>query len=455
MLNVQRRHRPPCTREEWDQRSCAGKGAKCPILIRGTLNGSRVQLSTAKFLPPEHARDLEAARALALEWERTGVPARPAEYEPAIPSSPEAPESSSYIAVERAVAAYMADSRDRGNSESTLQKKGSIFERRTAQDPKNREALIPSQTTSLLRYCDQKGIRFLPELDLNAVRDWRSTWRVNSLVRQKRQGQVLGFFWFCERAGWLPRNYASDITRGLGRIQVKVTQTGYFQPHEYKAVIDATYLYSDRPSIDKHDSSTLGGERIRALTELMRWTGLRIRDAVTLERNRLAHDPATGIWSVMVYQKKTGDPVYCPIPPDVADALRTVPASQKGNTNEQYFFWTGSGLPKTIVSNWQRSYGKLFTLAALKEPGGLLKRCHPHMLRDTFAVESLLAGMRLEEVSTILGHSSVRITERHYMPWVRARQTSLNQSVMESWAKQGKVPASKPALIQTRRPGAA
>jgi hypothetical protein len=80
MLNVQRRHRPPCTREEWDQRSCAGKGAKCPILIRGTLNGSRVQLSTAKFLPPDRARDFEAARALALEWERTGVAARPTEY---------------------------------------------------------------------------------------------------------------------------------------------------------------------------------------------------------------------------------------------------------------------------------------------------------------------------------------------------------------------------------------
>ena len=104
---------------------------------------------------------------------------------------------------------------------------------------------------SLVRYCDLKGFRFLAELDLNAIRDWRATWNVNSLVRQKRQGQVLGFLWFCERAGWLPRNYASDITRGLGRIQVKATQTGYFQPHEYKAIIDATYLYSDRPSIDK------------------------------------------------------------------------------------------------------------------------------------------------------------------------------------------------------------
>jgi integrase/recombinase XerD len=187
----------------------------------------------------------------------------------------------------------------------------------------------------------------------------------------------------------------------------------------------------------------------------MRWTGLRIRDAVTLERNRLSRDSSTDLWSVMVYQKKTGDPVYCPIPPDVAQALLAVPASQKGNMNEQYFFWTGAGLPKTVVSNWQRSYGKLFKLAALKETSGKLKRCHPHMFRDTFAVESLLAGMRLEEVSTILGHSSVRITEKHYMPWVRARQASLNQSVMESWAKQGKVPTKKSAVVQIRRPDVA
>src|SRR5580658_2410716 len=174
MLNVQRRHQAPCTRPEWDQRSCAGKGAKCPVLIIGTVNGSRVRLSTAKFLPPEKARDLEAGRALALEWERTGVVARPAEYAPIPALAAELPEDSSGLPIERAVAAFMADSRDRGNSEATLQKKATIFERRTARDPKNREALIPSQATSLLRHCDQKGIRFLSELDLNTVRDWRS-----------------------------------------------------------------------------------------------------------------------------------------------------------------------------------------------------------------------------------------------------------------------------------------
>jgi integrase/recombinase XerD len=236
----------------------------------------------------------------------------------------------------------------------------------------------------------------------------------------------------------------------LGRIEVKATQTGYFNPNEYKTLIEATYIYSDRPSVDKHNCSTLGGDRIRALTELMRWTGLRIRDAVTLERNRLGFDEGNQMWNVMVYQKKTGDPVYCPIPPHVADLLLNAPASQKANTNERYFFWTGVGLAKTIASNWQRSYGKLFKLAALKESDGAPKRCHPHMFRDTFAVKSLLSGMRLEEVSVILGHSSVKITEKHYMPWVRARQASLNQSVMQSWIRQGIVKPDGPVRPSKR-----
>jgi integrase len=426
MLKAQKRHQAPCTRAEWDQRSCAGKGANCPVLIIGTLNGNRVRLSTAKYLPPDKSRDLESARDLALLWEKVGQPVRPEEYTAAAPQTSES--DTPPPSVEMAVAAFMADAKDRGNSEATYYKKHLVFEK------------------LLKDFCAAKGFRFLSELDLSALREWRSTWKVDALSRYKRQGQVLGFLWFCERAGWLPRNYAEDMTKGLGKIQVKARQTGYFMPSEYKAIVDATYIYSDRPTIDRQNTLTIGGARIRALTEVMRWTGLRIRDAVTLERHRLSLDPNTGMWSVMVYQRKTGDPVYCPIPPHVAEQLQNVPASQKGNTNERYFFWTGQGNAKTIVTNWQRSYGKLFKLAGLKEADGTAKRSHPHMFRDTFAVESLLSGMRIEEVSTILGHSSIKVTERHYMPWVRARQTSLNQSVMQSWIAQGIVkPPNAPA----------
>ncbi len=49
---------------------------------------------------------------------------------------------------------------------------------------------------------------------------------------------------------------------------------------------------------------------------------------------------------------------------------------------------------------------------------------HIHRFRDTFAVELLLARVPIDQVAILLGHSSVRITEKHYSPWVRARQAT-------------------------------
>jgi hypothetical protein len=36
-------------------------------------------------------------------------------------------------------------------------------------------------------------------------------------------------------------------------------------------------------------------------------------------------------------------------------------------------------------------------------------------------------------VSILLGHSSIRVTERHYSPWVKARQDQVEANVMRAW----------------------
>jgi len=55
------------------------------------------------------------------------------------------------------------------------------------------------------------------------------------------------------------------------------------------------------------------------------------------------------------------------------------------------------------------------------------------MFRDTFAVELLLAGVPIDQVSILLAHSSVKITEKHYAPWVKARQEQMEPNVQRAW----------------------
>lgn len=99
---------------------------------------------------------------------------------------------------------------------------------------------------------------------------------------------------------------------------------------------------------------------------------------------------------------------------------------QTPSDNPKYFFWNGRCSPISAVKIWERTFQRLFELA--KVPGGTL-----HRFRDTFAVELLLKGVALDQVSILLGHSSVKITEIHYAPWVKARQEQLEVAIRKAW----------------------
>jgi len=98
------------------------------------------------------------------------------------------------------------------------------------------------------------------------------------------------------------------------------------------------------------------------------------------------------------------------------------------NENERYFFYDGTSQPKSMVKNWDRVFMKVGETADPTVPN-----CHPHRFRDTFAVSLLLKGVSLDSVSKLLGHSSITITERHYAPWVKARQDQLESEVRRIW----------------------
>jgi integrase/recombinase XerD len=105
------------------------------------------------------------------------------------------------------------------------------------------------------------------------------------------------------------------------------------------------------------------------------------------------------------------------MPTSVVERIAAVPS-----TNDRYFFYDVKSQPESMVKSWDRVFQKI---GASADP--TIADCHPHRFRDTFAVSLLLKGVSLESVSKLLGHSSIKITERHYAPWVKARQEQLRR----------------------------
>jgi integrase len=154
--------------------------------------------------------------------------------------------------------------------------------------------------------------------------------------------------------------------------------------------------------------------RLRGLMLVMRHAGLRIADAVSLKRLALQGG------RIFLRQAKTGTPVWVPIPPHVVKALKAV-----GNEGD-YFFWSGRGELKSALEHCRRAF------VSIAENAGV-KNAHFHRFRDTFAVDLLLNGVPIDQVSILLGHASVKVTEKHYSPWVKARQVQLEAAVRRTW----------------------
>ena len=380
MLSVYTRHHPDCAKKD---DSTYGR-CRCPKWLDGTLPGR-----TGRFRTSAKTKSWEQAELVARKYENSAL-------------SGEDLKPAKMPTVKEAVGIFLADAEARGLAPATLQKLRGIFQ------------------VQLVGFAEESGVTFLREFNPRNLSEWRQSWKKEKeLARKKKFERVIGFFWYCVRQGWLREN----PTATMGRVIAKHVPTDYFTADEYKRIVGATYRLGEYA--ERSWAPEKRGIRIRALTELMRWSGLRIRDAVTLECGRLVEN------KLMLYQAKTGTPVFVPLPPQVADLLRSIPPGLKPNPN--YFFWSGNGLPKTFVANWQRAYRRLFKVANLSKPDGTPKRCHCHMFRDTFAVEMLLAGVPIDQVSILLGHASVRVTEKHYSPWVRARQDQLEKSVQSAW----------------------
>jgi site-specific recombinase XerD len=363
------------------------KNCKCPKHLRYTHNGKqrRQSAKTRSWSIAEQAR-----RKIEAQFEAA---------DPSKPISAVTVEAKAGTTIEQAVELFVSDKRSQGVHAEVLKK----YER---------------ELDRLKEFMAKRSKFFPNEISVTDLTEFRAGWNVlypSSTTRSKVQERLRGFLRYC-----LASNLITRIPV-LSPIQVTAPPTLPLTDAQYKKLL----------AVIPDEFSETKAKRVHALIRLMRYSGLAIGDTVTLERTELRHDKHKGLYRIVTSRQKTGTHVSVPIPPDVAGEVLSV---MKLNESPKYIFWnSGTGTERTVVTNWQNDLKQTFVAAGM--PDG-----HSHQLRDTFAVSLLQKGIPMEEVSKLLGHTSIKTTEKHYAPWVTARQDRLDSLVVGTWNKTGEKP---------------
>jgi integrase/recombinase XerD len=251
-------------------------------------------------------------------------------------------------------------------------------------------------------FCEDRGFVFLRQLGVVEVREFRNSWTIAPRTAGKHLERLKRFFNWCIENEWLEVSPAKPLKSP----KVSDTDSVPFTEEQVTAILKACYEYEGPNCI-----------RLIVLTNFMLASGLRIGDAVTLAKERIVK--TSDGYSVVLRTAKTGTQVFCPLPDDVAQSVLAL--------DSEYPFWTRKSSMEKCASNWRKIFSRVFKASGVSG--------HPHQLRHTFAKRLLAAGVPVGYVATLLGHSKVAVTERHYSRWIAERQAVVDAAVRATWKR--------------------
>ena len=139
---------------------------------------------------------------------------------------------------------------------------------------------------------------------------------------------------------------------------------------------------------------------------LLRWTGLRGGDAITLTWSEV-HFDRREIERVTQKRKKK---VFIPLHPELCFALEVEYQQRNPKPSDRVLLNPNTQTAMTRPRLYQR-------MQALGKRAGV-PGVHPHRFRDTLAVDLLLSGATLYDVAKTLG-DTIGTVEKHYAPFTK------------------------------------
>lgn len=276
------------------------------------------------------------------------------------------------------------------------------------------------------QWAADEGIINVRDITADVLDKWRGMWsptaekpynKMGPTSQSLFQGRVKQFCGWCVGTGNLDR----DPTAFLKSITKSKEQTQPITLDQFQQLLDAIEPYTKTIAIG--DARGYAKE-LKALFLTQVWTGLRILDVLMLPRTALVGN------RLSLITKKTGAKIENRTVPDcVVEALLDL-SPVRPTFRPEYFLWSVGKKWEGLSSKWDALIKPMNKLLAFKGDRGQPLTFKSHMLRDTFAVEMLLAGVPLEDVSKLLTHTSIKTTEKHYAPWVKPRLQQLDDKAV-------------------------
>lgn len=345
-LTLQRRHSPKCPDKSKGPNHLKCRG-QCKLRMVGTVDGTRIRETLG-------TRDL--ARAMKLYSQRLEAP-----------RAPDPPRKT----IADAIAGFNLMKADK--SVETVRKYKRVM-------------------GTLQSYCDRNQIAFVQDAAPDSLDGYVLERRSDTATWLKEVEILRNFFAYCVKRHWCQESPTDSIPRPSYRQDE--TEVVPYTKEQVARIIAAC---------DQFGRYRYERARARAMVLLLRFTGMRIGDMITLSSEHIQGG------YIKKHAIKNRRLLRVELPRVVIDALDQLPHPKAAPKDSKLYFASGTASVRSLVKGAERTLSAVFKLSGVEG-------AFAHRFRHTFASELLGKGESVDVVAAILGDTPA-IIRRHYEKW--------------------------------------